>query len=378
VNVIIQMLKSITCIFFVFLFVAPSIAQNISTNKIGDFEFKASDKMGWKASPDAKLQAENILKYEGVKLTPSFAFVHSSSGLVYGTLKILRDGLAFSAEQLASSVPQFPEAWGIKNNVVQNTSGRTDSGLDFAVMRVSGPGDGKFFGRGKPYKTLGVWIDIPVQYQDINGYHSILISLFYRSFDSKKPSDENFLKSVMNSISPVAGASIITEKKYKEYFQPIQTENNAASKIEPQKSVQAEIIVNSKIEPQKSVEVEIGADSKSDPQKLVQAEKSENNKIEPLKFNFSQKSKDSEVSDNRIPAMARQFNLATRPEGWQQSNAMANTFGCESLEVINVEDADLWLHLPIVQVANIKRLQKCVETLVSRLSGAVNSVPANK
>lgn len=356
------MLKSITCIFFVFLFVAPSIAQNISTNKIGDFEFKASDKMGWKASPDAKLQAENILKYEGVKLTPSFAYINSSGALVYGTLKILRDGLAFSAEQLASSVPQFPEAWGIKNNVVQNTSGRTDSGLDFAVMRVSGPGDGKFFGRGKPYKTLGVWIDIPVQYQDINGYHSILISLFYRSFDSKKPSDENFLKSVMNSISPVAGASIITEKKYKEYFQPIQTEINAASKIEPQKSV----------------EVEISAGSKSDPQKLVQAEKSENNKVEPQKLNFSQKNKDSEISIFVLPAVARQFNLANRPEGWQQSNAMANGFGCESSEIINEEDADLWLSLPIVQVANIKRLHKCVATLLSRLSGAVNSVPANK
>ena len=72
------MLKSIVYILFGCLFVAPSIAQNISADKIGDFEFKVADKMGWKASLDAKLQAGNILKYEGVKLTPSFAYTNSS------------------------------------------------------------------------------------------------------------------------------------------------------------------------------------------------------------------------------------------------------------------------------------------------------------
>jgi hypothetical protein len=232
---IIKPIAYIFCIFIGCFFSNASIAQNISSNKIGDFEFKVVDPMGWKASTEAILQAENILKYEGVKLAPSFAYSNNSGSLVFGTIKILRDGLAFSAQQLASNVPQFPEAWGVKSNEIQNTSGRTDYGLEFAVMRASGPGDGKVFGRGKPYKTIGVWIDIPVQYQDANGYRSVLISLFFRGFDSKKSSDENFLRLIMNSISPNPGASIITEKTYKAQFQPAKDEGGGVKKNEPQK-----------------------------------------------------------------------------------------------------------------------------------------------
>ena len=356
------MLKSIVYILFGCLFVAPSIAQNISADKIGDFEFKVADKMGWKASLDAKLQAGNILKYEGVKLTPSFAYTNSSGSLVYGTLKIFRDGLAFSAEQLASSMPQFPEAWGIKNNGVQNNSESSVSGLRFAVMRVSGPGDGKIFGRGKPYKTLGVWIDIPVQYQDINGYHSVLISLFYRGFDSKKFSDENFLKSVINSISPVAGVSIITEKKYKEQFEPVKPEVGKISRSEPQKVVQ----------------VEISADKKTEPQELVQVEISADRKIELEKLDFAPKSKDAEVLRISVLDIIKQYNVAARPVVSQQSNAMANGSGCESPEIINEQSANLWLSITNALFANLKSHKKCFAALVSHPSGAVNSEPADK
>lgn len=372
------MLKSIVYILFGCLFVAPSIAQNISADKIGDFEFKVADKMGWKASLDAKLQAGNILKYEGVKLTPSFAYTNSSGSLVYGTLKIFRDGLAFSAEQLASSMPQFPEAWGIKNNGVQNNSESSVSGLRFAVMRVSGPGDGKIFGRGKPYKTLGVWIDIPVQYQDINGYHSVLISLFYRGFDSKKFSDENFLKSVINSISPVAGASIITEKKYKEQFEPVKPEVGKISRSEPQKVVQVEISADKKTEPQKVVQVEFSADKKTEPQELVQVEISADRKIELQKLDSAPKNKDAEVL--RIPLLdiIKEYNVAARSGVSQQSNAMANGFGCESPEIINEQSANPWLSITNVLLANLKSHKKCFAALVSRPSGAVNSEPADK
>ena len=372
------MLKSIVYILFGCLFVAPSIAQNISADKIGDFEFKVADKMGWKASLDAKLQAENILKYEQIKLTPSFAYTNSSGSLVYGTLKIFRDGLAFSAEQLASSMPQFPEAWGIKNNGVQNNSESSVSGLRFAVMRVSGPGDGKIFGRGKPYKTLGVWIDIPVQYQDINGYHSVLISLFYRGFDSKKFSDENFLKSVINSISPVAGASIITEKKYKEQFEPVKPEVGKISRSEPQKVVQVEISADKKTEPQKVVQVEFSADKKTEPQELVQVEISADRKIELQKLDSAPKNKDAEVL--RIPLLdiIKEYNVAARSGVSQQSNAMANGFGCESPEIINEQSANPWLSITNVLLANLKSHKKCFTALVSHPSGAVNSKPADK
>ena len=249
---ILRILKSIAYIFCIFIgcfFSNATIAQNIASNKIGDFEFRVVDPMGWKASTEAILQAENILKYEGVKLAPSFAYSNNSGSLVFGTIKILRDGLAFSAQQLASNVPQFPEAWGVKSNEIQNTSGRTDYGLEFAVMRASGPGDGKVFGRGKPYKTIGVWIDIPVQYQDANGYRSVLISLFFRGFDSKKSSDENFLRLIMNSISPNPGASIITEKTYKAQFQPVKDEGGGVNKTESQKvdsvpSAQAAVVTD--------------------------------------------------------------------------------------------------------------------------------------
>ena len=46
----------------------PAQAQNGSAERIVDFEFRIAYQVGWKASADAMKQAENIFKYEGVKL----------------------------------------------------------------------------------------------------------------------------------------------------------------------------------------------------------------------------------------------------------------------------------------------------------------------
>jgi hypothetical protein len=317
-----QILRTFTYAFWVFFgyfFVQPVVAQNTSTNKIGDFAFKVSDQMGWRASAEAISQAESILKHEGVKLAPSFAFSNGSGSLVFGTIKILRDGLAFTAQQLASNVPQFPETWGVKNNEVQNASGRTDYGLEFAVMRVSGPGDGKVFGRGKSYKTVGVWIDIPVQYQDINGYHSVLISLFYRGFDSKKSSDENFLKLVMNSISPTTGTSIITDKMYKAQFESPQVEGG------------------------------------------------EINKTEPKKVDSTQSVKNTIPAGGYLLDVIKYINAAAIIKPTQSSSTQGNISECENLKLINEQDANLIALMKVVE-ANYLSYQRCALMLKIRLS----------
>ena len=358
------MFKSIAYIFFLILaslFARPSLAQTIPVNIIGNFEFKILNTMGWKASPEAKLQSENILKYEGVKLSPSFAYSNNSGALMYGTIKFFRDGLTFTAAQLVSTVPQFPEAWGIQKVDIKNASGLSDYGVEYAVMRVIGPGDGKVFGRGKSYKTLGVWIDIPIQYKDVNGYHSVLISIFYRSFHSRAFSDENFLKSIMNSFSPATGISIISEKKYKEQFQPTQAGINANNKTETQKSAQVEISANNVSEPQISVQAGINANNKTEPQKIV----------------FSQKNNDAEVPTISLKDIVRRINSLAMPEVSSQSNVTTNVSGCESFEIINEQNVTL-LSLYEVVAANYKSHHKCITTLMSRSSGAVNSGPASK
>jgi len=390
------MFKSATYLFFIFLaslFARPSLAQTLSVNTIGNFEFKILDKMGWKATPEARTQSENILKYEGIKLLPSFAYTNNSGALIYGTLKFFRDGLTFTTAQLVSVVPQFPEAWGIKKDNISNASVLSDYGFEYAVMRAIGPGDGKVFGRGKSYKTLGVWIDIPIQYQDVNGYHSVLLSIFYRGFHSQAFSDEKFLKSIMNSFSPVTGTSIITEKKYKEQFQPVQTGISASSKSElqksapsgviadntnePQKSVQAGINVVNTTEPQKSAPSGVIADNTNEPQKSVQAGIGANSKTEPQKIDFSQKNKDAEVPTISLLDIVRRINLIARPEVSSQSNVVGNGSGCESFEIINEQNVSL-LSLYEVVAANYKSHHKCVATFVSRSSGVVNSGSVSK
>ena len=307
----------------------PAQAQNGSAERIGDFEFRIADQVGWKASADAMQQAENIFKYEGVKLVPSFAYTNSYGSLVFGSVKQLRDGLTFSAEQISSSLPQFPEAWGIKNNDVQNSSGRTDYGLEFAVMRVIGPGDGKVFGRGKLYKTIGVWIDVPVQYQDKNGYHSILISLFYRGFDSKRSSDENLLKSIMNSLNPVTGVSLITEKVYKAQFQ----------------SSSGDSALNTKSEPPKV----------------------DNQKAEPVI-----RSKNTEMAGSYLIDVAKSINSVAKRKVVSQSFVSPNGAECENLELISELDLN-WLSIMKVVESNYLIYHKCAAMLKGRLTGA--SIP---
>jgi len=275
--------------------------------------------MGWRASAEAISQADYILKHEGVKLAPSFAYSNGAGSLVFGTIKILRDGLAFSAQQLASNVPQFPETWGVKNSEVQNSSGLTDYGLEFAVMRVSGPGDGRIFGRGKQYKTIGVWIDIPVQYQDINGYHSVLISLFYRGFDSKRSPDENFLKLVMNSISPIAGTSLVTEKIYKAQFESPQPEGG------------------------------------------------EINKTELKKGDSTQSMKSTAPAGAYLLDIIRNINAAAAIKLPASSSALGNISECENLKLINEQDANLITLMKAVE-ANYLIYHRCALMLKTRLS----------
>lgn len=308
-------------IFIGCILVGSASAQNISVDRIGDFEFKIADKSGWKASPEASAHVENIFKYEGVKLVPSFAYANSYGSLVFGAVKKLRDGLTFSSDQLSSSVPQFPEVWGIKNNEVQNSSGRTDYGLEFAVMRASGPGDGKVFGKGKLYKTLGVWIDIPVQYQDSEGYQSVLISLFYRGYDSKKSADENFLKAIMNSLMPVKGVTIITEKKYKTQFQSAPEE--AAS-----------------------------------------------NKNEAPKVDLPPKIKAPEVSNMYLMDIVKSINSVAKREVALQTPAVPISQDCESLELVNEQEVSLISLMKVVE-ANYVIYHKCVAMLRNRPLGAL-------
>ena len=331
-NRIAGVIKSIISIFLilvVILFAGSTIAQTISVEKIGDFEFKVADQSGWNSSPEANLHVENIFKYEGVKLAPSFVFTNSYGSLVFGAVKELRAGLTFSADQLSSNVPQFPEPWGIKNSEVQNSSGRTDYGLEFAVMRVSGPGDGKVFGKGKLYKTLGVWIDIPVQYQDINGYHSVLISLFYRGYDSKRSSDENFLKSIMNSIMPIGGVSIVTEKKYKAQFQSTQDETVIVSKNDPAK-----------------------------PESL-------------------QKSKIPEPTNTYLLDIVKSINSVARREISPQATTLTNSLECENLELINEQDISLISLMKVVE-ANYAIHHRCAAMLKSRPPGVLKAEPIRR
>jgi len=197
---------------------ATAFTQTPVSGKIGALIFSNVEQIGWRATPEAYAKAENIFKYENIQMAPSFAFANQYGSIVFGSVKNLRDGLTFSAEQLSSNVPTFPEPWGIKVSDVQNSSGKTDSGLDYAVLRATGPGDGLTFSKKGTYKTVGVWLDIPFQYKDGASTNSVLVSLFYRGFYAKNSADESFLKSILNSLSPGSGIEILSEKQYKSKF----------------------------------------------------------------------------------------------------------------------------------------------------------------
>jgi hypothetical protein len=186
--------------------------------QIGVFKYSTQMPRTWVSTSLTFDKAQQILSKDQVQLKPVFAYEGPKGNLVFGTWKELKPGVAFTAAQLSSDAPQFPDDWGVLTSSLSAFTGATDSGIEYSGFSILGAGDGKNFGKGKPIRTFGVWFDLPISYKDSNGLHSGLASIYYRSNESESTNASAGVKFVQNLISKLQlapGVVKISAEQYK-------------------------------------------------------------------------------------------------------------------------------------------------------------------
>jgi hypothetical protein len=186
------------------------------TLNIGAFTVPIALTSNWKSQPATERKVKEILSFENIKLEPTFTIEGPRGAVIFGTWKDLPNEMTFNAVDLAKSVPNFPESWGIKEDAIFSSSKILPNGLEYSELKVIGNGDGRFFGFNKQSKTIAIWIDIPVTFKDSKGYHSGLGSLYYRGPDTLgKNIPDPFFNTLLSLLKPKDGTTLVSAEIYR-------------------------------------------------------------------------------------------------------------------------------------------------------------------
>ena len=176
-----------------------SIPDTLS-GTIGVMDFKFNAPSGWKIkdSPELNSRVSDMLLDEGIRFKQDFVFANIKTGaMLFGYWNAFPKGLAFEASQTIERQPTFPNSWGIEPGQVAAAVRTSNRGLEYALVRAVGLGDGKtFVGPNKSIKTLAIWANIPVQYESAQKVGSGIIMLQYRGPDFQ---DGKFSKTVVDN-----------------------------------------------------------------------------------------------------------------------------------------------------------------------------------
>lgn len=206
----------------------PGLAQvgeaDIFSGKVGVLEFKfTGPPAGWKETSESRLKAREILRAEGVTVEPAFAFENQKTGgFLFGTWSPFTDGFALDAQQMYADPPFFPSAWGLKaDQISRYLSPQSSKEMAFTWLRALGQGDGKTFaGKSKAIKTLGIFVTMPIQFENGLSVSSGMVSLDYRGPESgevkntKTPAD-NLISMLIENLKPQANISLISSSAFR-------------------------------------------------------------------------------------------------------------------------------------------------------------------
>ena len=235
-------------IIFLFAFAVTSevFAQ---TENLGKLEFGTQPSKGWVSNLNSE-KALDVLKSDKVELSPTFVFeTPSKKGVLFGTWKEFKPGVAFLAENLNAEPPPVPKEWG---KVDMKIFPPTNSDLNFAGFTVQGMGDTtSFVKKTSPTPTTGAWIDIPMTYTDPTGNHSGLASLYFRGPSSEYTGPnggEMLIKKILSELQIQQGVKLISFQDYKKLFAqapPVVMETNNELTTSPSTNINQAPVINS-------------------------------------------------------------------------------------------------------------------------------------
>jgi hypothetical protein len=166
---------------------AQNINPEVLSANLGVMDFKFNAPSGWKIkdSPELNVRVNEMLLDEGIRFKQNFVFANEKTGaLLFGYWNEFPRGSAFEASQVLDREPTFPDSWGIDPTQITSGLKTSSKGLEYAVVRAVGWGDGKtFVGRNKSIKTLAIWANVLIQYDSPSKAGSGMIMLQYRGPD---------------------------------------------------------------------------------------------------------------------------------------------------------------------------------------------------
>ena len=223
------------------------------SGKVGVLGFTTLAPAGWRAGTEAEERANEILASESVKQKAIFATMFGPKGpIIYATWKEFPAGYSLSAAQIAGSVSEsaFPSGWSLVPGELKVQTRMLPSRIEYAYWRIVASGDGRQFGGGRPVKTLGIWIDIPIAYKEGGKIGGGIASLYLRGAESdfkgtSKHSAEQLLIALTDSLAPVNAEIVPLEA----------VAANAGGKKTPGQSVSSPVPENSS---EIAVEMQLG------------------------------------------------------------------------------------------------------------------------
>jgi hypothetical protein len=238
--------------------------------ELGVLSFAVQLPRGWGEGSLTKV-AER-LKFDGNDLEPVFAFENQAGGVLFGTWRDFKAGQIFTAQALASDVPGMPSDWGISKNDVLSTAD-TNARFEYAVLKAVGMGDGINFSPSGARRTVSLWIDIPVAYQDKGDTRSGLASVYYRGPVESYPDAKALIDTILNGMNATQ-VTLISVAEFKNRM--------AFKQAVPPPKPAANSAVPAPVPAQKVEVINSNSMSKEIKQKIV-------NKLENVKRQFREK-----------------------------------------------------------------------------------------
>jgi hypothetical protein len=203
---------------------AEGVEVDTFSGKIGALEFKfTAPPSGWKDSPEIRVRAKELMRMEGSIYEPAFAFENQKSGaLLIGTWSPFTNGFAVDAAQMDAEPPFFPSSWGIKpDQIGRYLSPSNGKEMRYSSIRVLGQGDGRTFAaKQKSIKTLGVFVTMPIQFENSSSVGSGMVSIDYRGREDgdvknvRTPADV-LINTLIENLKPQAGVRLISASAFR-------------------------------------------------------------------------------------------------------------------------------------------------------------------
>ena len=160
---------------------------------------------------------------EGSIYDPAFAFENQKSGaLLIGTWSPFTNGFAVDAAQMDAEPPFFPSSWNIKpDQFSRYLSPPNAKEMRYSVIRVLGQGDGKTFaGKIKSIKTYGVFLAMPIQFENSSAIGSGMVSIDYRGPEAgdvknSRPPADVLISTLIDNLKPQDGIHLISASTFR-------------------------------------------------------------------------------------------------------------------------------------------------------------------